>query len=207
MLNSQFSKEQQKESSILTSKLYSSFKFVIGATGLIKWTLVVGLRTYRGKISRKKGLSDIITWLAAGGVCDFSPKLLIWTTWFRRFPGVRVASSMFKALHKTSISNFRFNLRSCSWCSSDSKFMMPIVHGDGGLKTLLLAQDSRTLATKGTTYMSSCWPIWWASMINGLMSKSTWKMVTNLVKLLKEKDFSMMIMNVFLKAITFLKWN
>lgn len=63
---------------------------------------------------------------------------------------------MSNLLHKTSISNFKCNFMSGSLWSSAMTFMMAIVHGLGGLNTRDLAQDSITLATKGTTCCISC---------------------------------------------------
>ena len=114
--------------------------------------------------------------LAMGAMEGILRILLILSKSLRSVPGVREVSSRPSALHSTSISNLRLSLRSCSWCSSASKFRIPVVQGFGCLKTLLLAQDSTTLAMKGTTYISSCCPLWKASMMSGLKSSSRIRM-------------------------------
>jgi hypothetical protein len=45
-------------------------------------------------------------------------------------------------LHSTSISNFRFSLRSGSWCSSARTFIIDIVHGFGGLNTCKRSREN-----------------------------------------------------------------
>ena len=59
--------------------------------------------------------------------------------------------SMLRCLQSTSTSKRRLSLRSGMAWSSLRTVRIAIVQGLGGLKILLSAQDSRTLATNGTT--------------------------------------------------------
>lgn len=56
--------------------------------------------------------------------------------------------SIFRCLHKTSTSNFRFSFKSGSLCNSHNTFIIPIVHGLGGLKTYTINIHNTVLFQK-----------------------------------------------------------
>lgn len=90
---------------------------------------------------------------------------------------------------RTSISNFRFNLKSGVACISARIDIIPMSHGLGCWKiyvarisrpidrtssslTLLRAHDSKIFDTNGITYNNSCEPVWYASITKDFISKS-----------------------------------
>mmetsp|Transcript_25005 Transcript_25005/g.87171 ORF Transcript_25005/g.87171 Transcript_25005/m.87171 type:complete len:352 (-) Transcript_25005:830-1885(-) len=82
--------------------------------------------------------------------------------------GSMSVTSSFSALHSTSTANLRFSLRSGSSYSSRSVAMRAMIHGLGGLITLLSVDASRILATKGTHAMRR--PVSYASKSISLRS-------------------------------------